>query len=204
MKIITLEQVKLYLGIEDTSSDSKINTYIPIIDAKVKQICRNLYSRQILCKIVSGSTTVRLLGIVDSRGRRNIWPTPEMLDLMADLPTGTRIEGDGIPSLAYIDDVEYSGDGHDDVYVPSFYLNEAATTSNESAYLKAGINIAQLPTIAKGVQFLINGQTTRIKDDSWKSKSFGPVSISKGDDSRIDGVSGMPIWFVKALRRNMA
>ena len=38
--VITRDQVKTYLGISDSSYDTEIDRYIPVVDARLKQICR--------------------------------------------------------------------------------------------------------------------------------------------------------------------
>ena len=203
MTVISLAQTKLFLGLSDTTYDAQITAMLPIIDAKVKQICRNNFETQLLCKTVNGSATVGLYGVVDQSRAYNVWPTPEMAMLMKDLPTGTTISGDGIPDDSYIAGVEYSGVSHDSVYLPSFSLNANATASDDDVYLKAGINTAYWPVIAKGIWWLISQTSTTITDDTWISKSFGPVSVTKGGSEKLDGKSGMPLWFVRSLQRYM-
>lgn len=204
MQVISLAKVKTFLGLTDDTQDAKIAAVLPVLDAKVKEICKNNFERQLLCKTVAGSRIVELYGVVSYRNGYIQFPGPELRKLMKSLPTGTQIAGDGIPADSYIEAVDYSGVSHDETVVPSFTINAEATESSTSVYLKAGISISHWPTLAKGVQYLINGQTTSIADDTWKSKSFGPVSITKADAAKgIDNASGMPFWFVSALPRFM-
>ena len=80
-------------------------------------------------------------------------------------------------------------------------VSDAPTATNTSAQVFYGWNIAYDSIVSKGIWWLIQQQDTTITDDSWKSKSYGPVSIDKGDGARLDGKSGMPLWFVRALPR---
>ena len=198
MKVIDLATVKLYLGISDSADDALINKYIPIIDSKVKSICNNNFNLQINVKLVNGSDIVEIYGT----GGRCI-TKPELDLLLEELPTGTLLEGTGIATGTYIDEVYYSEPSNNDLNVPSIKLSQNATADNSNAYIYAGINIAYQEIIAKGLWYLTGRADKTIKDDSWKSRRIGPVSITKGEGgkSELDGKSGMPLWFVRALPR---
>jgi hypothetical protein len=205
MKVIDLATTKALLGITDTTYDTQITAQIPIIDAKVKQICHNNFNLMLFCKIHNGSNIVELYDIGYNNNTckqyRHTWPTPELEQLMQDLPVGTLLDGDDIPDGSYIDEVYYNGVGNNGLVIPSFQLNENATTSS-SVYIYAGINKAYQNTIAKGIWYLIGQTSTAINDTAWKSRNVGPLSITKSDmDAKLDGKSGMPAWFVKSLPR---
>ena len=199
--VITLAQVKTYLGISGTASDAAITAMLPVIDARVKLICGSNFHKQLYCKTVSGSTDVTVYGD-DVTFNYNLNPTPDVELLLKTLQAGTTIIGEGIPDNSYITEVYYEGGLYQTTFTPYFVLNANATESNASVYLYAGINIAYHPVIAKGVQWLIDQQSTTISDGLWTSRSVGPLSTSKSaTDSRIEQRYGMPAWFVKALPR---
>lgn len=205
MKVITRETVKAYLGITADTYDDQIDRQIPIIDAKVKRICGNNFNLQLTVKLISGSKYVQLFGCgIESRKYWNNWPTAELKQLMEDLPVGSMLEGSGVPSGAYIAEAYYNGISEDNKNIPTFEMNEAATASDSTAYIYAGINTAYQSVIAKGIWWLIGQTSTKINDTSWTSKGVGPLSVTKGNVAeKIDGRSGMPAWFVQALPRFM-
>lgn len=206
MKVITLETVKSLLGLADTTYDTQIESQIPLIDAAVKQICRNNFNLQIYCGFISGSSSVEVYSTEPESKRRHCCksyrlPSAALEQLLLDIPTGTMLEGAPVPSGAYIEDVFYSGDSQDSAYVPSFTMS-ANATATEDTYIYAGMNIAQQRTIAKGIWWAIGQVSTGINATDWKSRNVGPLSVTRSDmDAKIDGKSGMPAWFVKAMPR---
>jgi hypothetical protein len=201
MAIITLAQVKTYLGITTDTYDSDINAQLPIIDAKVKMICRNNFNKQIFCKTTDGSANVIVYGS-DATLTYRRRPDPDLWLLLDQLMTGTQISGDNVPSGAYIEEVYYEGGLFETEYSPYFVLSDNATVTSNTAYLYAGINIAYLPVIAKGVAWLMEQASMSTPDNLWTSRSVGPLSVSKSNtDNRIEQRYGMPAWFVKALPR---
>lgn len=206
MKVITLETVKTFLGLSDTTYDAQITAQIPFIDAAVKQICNNNFSLQIYCGFTSGSKTVKVFSTEpESESRYPAesfrWPSAALEQLLIDIPTGTMLEGSPVPSGAYIEDVFYSGDSQVSLYIPSFTMSSAATAT-EDAYIYAGMNIAQQRIIAKGIWWAIGQVSTGIQATDWKSRNVGPLHVTRSDmDAKIDGKSGMPAWFVKAMPR---
>lgn len=199
MKVIDLSTCKTLLGITDTSKDSQISAQIDIIDAKVKQICKNNFNLQAYGKFTAGSKVVYLYAV--GRGCNRTW-SPALIDSMVrDMPIGTMVEGDPITAVGRIDETYYTGYAETDKNVPYFTLNEEATETGEF-YFYAGINYAYQSVIAKGVMWLINQTNQYVNDTAWKSKSSGPLSVTRSDaDNKIEGRSGMPAWFVKGLPR---
>ena len=186
--IITLSQVKTYLGFTDSTHDSQISAMIPIIDAKVKQICRNNFSKPIYVKTVSGSDSVGIY-IVER----------DSSDELYELMSGTMLSGAGIPEGAYIKETYYT---YEDSYITPTFTMSANATQTREGYIYAGMNQAYLPTIAKGLWWLVEQNGTAFNDTAWSSRSVGPVSVTRSEaDNAIDGKSGMPAWFVKALPR---
>lgn len=214
MKVITLAKTKELLGIADTSQDAAITAQIPIIDSKVKQITNNRYNDQITGDITSGSLYVPVysfyccgVSYVYRSGR--VWCSGinnnyVIDDLEEYLQTGQLIEGDGIPAEAYIDEIYYNGGsvelGGDTFTVPVIKLSSAATATTAGNQMFIGITIGLQPTVAKGIQYLINQTSTSLPSNSLASRTIGPSSKSfAAKDQEIDNRYGMPAWFVKAF-----
>lgn len=214
MKVITLEKTKKLLGITGTEQDQAITDNIPIIDSKVKMIMNHRLNDQISGDITSGSVYVPIRGFVCSgteykykTGR--VWCSginnnEEIDDLEEYIQTGQLIEGEGIPAECYIDEIYYNGGsvelGGATYSVPVIKLSEAATADQNSQQLFIGITIGLQSTVAKGIQYLINGTSTSLPTNSLASKSILGVSKSFGSkDQDIDNKYGMPAWFVKAF-----
>lgn len=217
MKVITLTKAKELLGIEDTASDADITAKIPYIDAKVKQITGNRFNLMVVGDMTSGSLYMSVYSIITPNGTRfdYVWDqrrwyasginNPYYLDDIGEyLEIGQLLEGIGIPSGAYIDELIYNGDEivSDSVTytVPVIKLSSAATETLSGQRVYLGINQAYQDIIAKGIQYLINKTSTTLPSNSLSSKSIGPVSKSFSTvDQEIDNRYGMPAWFVKAF-----
>lgn len=211
MQVIDLATTKALLGITSSDSDAAITAAIPYIDAAVKTITGNRYNVQVAGSVTSGSQYVEVWSFrTDARGYYIRYDDQRFADTLGEfVQVGQLIEGEGIPSGAYIEEVYYNAPSvtvsSTDKAVPTIKLSANATATNESAQLFLGINISYRPTIAKGIQWHINQLNTTITDNSWQSRSMGPVSVTKGSSAdRIDGKSGMPFWFVRAFPRYMS
>lgn len=189
MKVIDLATTKALLGLTDTTYDTQITAQIPIIDAKVKQICRHNFNTLLSVEMVDGSLYVKLL---DSASE---WMDNELM-------TGTMLEGAGITTGTYVDEVYKDGYNIDTIGAPYFQLSVVATEDASLAYIYAGINKAYQSIIAKGIWWLIDNTSTNIVATDWTSRSGATLSVSRSEaDNKIDGKSGMPAWFVKGLPR---
>ena len=194
MKVITLEKTKELLGIFDSSSDAAITAKIPIIDSKVKMICNNRFNYMIVGDTTLDSPYVTVSSVY-SNGRRcdcvytdgnysyvgDGINNPYIYDTISEyLEVGQLVSGSGIPADSYIDDVFYNGcvysDGVDDFNLPVIKLSANATATSGAVRIYLGINIGYQDTIAKGIQYLINGISTSLPENGVVSKSFGPVS----------------------------
>jgi len=194
MQVITLAKTKEYLGLGDTTYDAQITALLPVIDAKVKEICKNNFNLQVSATVTNTETAVALIDNYYGMSR------PDIIQLSKDLPTGTLLEGTGIPADAYISEIYYNGITSGDYEPPAFTLSEAA--DDDSSIIYAGINIAYQSVIAKGLWWLIGQTSTTICAHDWISKSEGGMSVSRSEaDNKIDGKSGMPAGFVKSLPR---
>jgi hypothetical protein len=209
MAVITLDQVKTYTSLID-SHDKYINAMIPVIDAKVKEITRQDWNKQIIGKVVSGSPYVEVYSIfIDNRYQdvRGINSDGRIDNLKTFLNSGTQINGTALASESYIsavysngDSVELNGTRYN---VPVIQLNQNAIESDSNAELFLNISIAYLPVIAKGVQWLIDqNASSKMPGSGVKSTGIGPASVTFSDQAvELDGISGMPTWFVKGLPR---
>ena len=214
MAVITVDQVKAYTTLTD---DAAIAAMIPIIDAKVKMITGNRWNWQVIgitdsTKYVEVQSLTNYAGITFKRDKKGYAYSginaPYFIDdLYEYLNVGDQVSGDGIPAGAYIANIYANGDtvtlGGTRYSVPVIELDQAATATANDAQLFLNISIGYLPTIAKGVQWLIEQSSAASADSGQRgvlSKRMGPVSVQYGEgDSKIDGKSGMPAWFVKAL-----
>lgn len=206
--VISLAQVKQYTTLTD-ADNADITAMLPVIDAKVKMITRNRWNYQIVGDTVSGSPYVKLQSLytyagIDRLGINNpCWRE----DLQEYIEVGMQISGPGIPSGSYIQEVYYNGEavtlGGTVYAVPVVEMNQNATATASGIQGFLGLPIAYLPTVAKGVQWLIaQTKSSAYPQGGFTSRSMGPMSWSVGgSDADIDGVSGMPSWFVKGLPR---
>lgn len=217
MRVISLARAKELLGITDTASDAAITAKIPFIDALVKRITKNRYNLKVYGNATLDSPYIAVSGIiVDNTYEFRYQPTTRnfgsginnfgYLDDLSDyLEIGQLVEGTGIPADTHIDEVFYNGtafnDGTDDFALPTIKLSANATETSEDGIIYIGINIAYQDTIAKGIQYLINGTSTRLPGKA--VTRVGSVSYSDAD-SDIDGKYGMPSWFVKSLPKFMS
>lgn len=209
MRVITLSRVKELLGLStDDTYDSELNTAIPIVDAAVKRITRNRYNYQIVGETKNGSKYVEVYSLFDDWTRlyERKGDYQHNHDLEDYIEIGQKVTGEGIPDDTHIVEVYYNGpavelDG-DTLTVPVIELSNAATATDSAAQILLGSSIALDPVIAKACFWQASQINTSISDTAWKSKSMGPVSVTKSDmDAKLDNKSGMPAWFVKALPR---
>lgn len=189
MKVIDRDTVKFYLDIGDDSLDAAIDAQLPIIDSKVKQICRHSFNTQMQVAFETGNLYVQLLDYAAD------WTDSEFM-------AGTLLEGEGLEVGSYIDEVYPDGYNDTNIGIAYIRLSEVPIATKNVGYIFAGINKAYQQTIAKGVQWLIEQTGTKIPQNTWTSKSGAGLSVSRSAaDEKIDGKSGMPAWFVKSLPR---
>lgn len=213
MKVISLTQCKSLLGIasDETTHDTALESAITQIDKIVKLITKNRYNYQITGKTTLNSRYIEVYSIYDNNGsvifedgkyKYNFNDSIDMLYEFIDV--GQMIDGDGIDTDSYIDEVYYNGSSVEldgtSYSVPTIKLNQNATATDSSAQLFLGINTGYHYLIARGVYWMSQRFDTTIRDETWKSKSMGPVSVTKSSVSeRIDGRYGVPVWFVQGL-----
>lgn len=199
MTVITLDQTKALLGLTDTTYDTQITAQIPIIDAKVKEICGNNFNTQCYGKFTTGSKKVDIYSV--GNYPCSYW-SPEIMDsIVRDIPVGTMLEGTPITAPGRIAETFYNGDNDGSNEIPSFELDAVATATG-NYYFYAGINVAYQGIIAKGIMYLINSASTAMPVGGVASESIGTYSYTLSDKSqKIDGKSGMPYWFIQGLPR---
>lgn len=197
MKVITLSRTKELLGITGTDQDADIQSKIDYIDAIVKQITGNRYNYRVTGQLTSGSKRVLLNSINTSLE----YETVETL--MEYLQVGQLISGEGILDNTHIDEVYYNPSSSGVVtngLTPQVDMSKDATADGTGVTVYLGTNIAQQMIIAKGINYLIDQTSTRVDDNTWTSRSMGPVSVSRAEaGAKIDGKYGMPGWFVRAF-----
>lgn len=204
MAIITLAQVKEFLGISDSSYDTQITAKIPYIDAKVKQITRHNWN-----DLVYGNTTVDnpyvlIYPAYDIElGYKPYQFNERIKDVLEDLVfAGQQVSGTGIASGAYVDSIYPNGVPGSLTFEPAIKLSSNCTATGTTVEIYLGFPIGYLDIVAKGVWFLIGGTSTALPKNSITGRSMGPLSVQySASDNKLDGQSGMPLWFVKGLPR---
>jgi len=162
MKVITLAKAKELLGIENSSQDAAITAKISYIDSLVKQITKNRFNFLILGDTTLDSPYIPVYSIISYTGDRyeydrktgryfsnGINNSYYFDDIDDYLDIGQQIEGEGIPTESYIDEVFYNGDLITDssvnYAVPTIKLSQNATATNAGVRLYVGMNIAYQP-----------------------------------------------------------
>lgn len=208
MATITLAQVKQFTTLT-AADDASISAMIPIIDSKVRLLTRNRWNYQVYALLESGQTDAEVSGMVNYAGVSVIsgnsginapWTIDDIVDF---IDVGMQLTGTGVPAGTYIEEIYYNGSEHDGRIIPIITMSEPATVSGLEA-VQLGIPLAYVPTIAKGVQWLIeqSSKSSSSEQGGIQSKRMGPVSVTYSDaDSAIDGLTGMPAWFTKGLPR---
>lgn len=209
MIVIDRDTVKSNLGLDEATYDAQIDMQIPIIDAKVKQICQNNFNTQLTMDMTAGDQYIEIWAVYYYWGGRlckRSRSDPQMREIVKDIPVGTYIEGDGL-ARTWITEVyyDYSAEFNGTTYsAPFIKVETAPTSSDSSAQGFYGWNKAFDSVVSKGIWYNIQQTSTSIDDGSWQTKKYGPVLVSKGsDEMRMDLKSGMPLWFVKSLPRYM-
>lgn len=213
--VITRDQVKLYLGVSDTSIDAEIDRYIPIIDTAVKQITRNDWNARYSLQTTSGSISARIFPIdsfddpdIHIQTNRNVGRRRSLSRVGDSLRTGQTVSADNIPAETYFTDVfiqEYRDTSalsrrfHEYNKIVTVELSAAATATGSEVAI-VGINIAYLPIIAKGVNWFIARENRTNPEIAFETKRVGPLTLTRADvEADIDGRFGVPSWLVKAL-----
>lgn len=217
-RVITRDQVKRYLGVTDTSLDTQIDQYLPIVDAAVKQITRRKWNDRYRISTTATSTEARVLpagddfGDTDARRMRtsNIG-NPYSLSFTGDtLEPGQSVTGDNFATDTHLVDVfiqEYRDYSHR-VFsqfnkLITIELSKPATATGTEVAI-VGMNVAFFPVISKAVNWFIAQENRTNPDAAFRTKRVGPLTLTLADlDAQIDGRFGVPSWLVKALPKYM-
>lgn len=203
MKCITLDTTKALLGIAEatTTYDDDIEAKILIIDTLVRRITKNKFNLQIVGYVEAGSDVFQVTNVYNP----HVMLYDGMyIDTSLDevLTTGMQLEGTGLKAGSYIAEINsfmatrVSGIHYD---YPIILMNQTVLAdATVTAYTNVPIDLQRV--IAKAIWWLIQEESTTIKDDNWSSRTVGPLSVSRSaEDNKIDAMSGMPLWFIKAF-----
>jgi len=209
MQVITLNQIKSYLGIIDTTQDAAITAVLPALDAKVKEITRRSWNLQLRANIDGTEyVEVRSFGSDPFAGAYTENTRSVGIDWVADdihdyLSAGVEVEGDGIPADTYVEEV-YSvrvRTGGRLYTAPLVKLNNAATAW-KSIDITFGFNRAYHPVVAKLAWWMVNDISQDTPAGSIASKSLGDISVSYSTaGADLDGRFGVPQFAVRGLPR---
>ena len=173
--MITLAIVKSMLGISDTTYDTQINVFLPIVQSDVRRIINNRFDEKIDCTFASGATHISgLLTYLD--------PYKEYLHLDNRLEVGRVITHANIPEGTYITAYDHE----------TGIATISETTTGAGSYIYTSVLIAQWQAIARMIWYRISKATTSYGvDANIESKSIGDVSVSF-DVSKINKTYGYP------------
>lgn len=192
MAIITLAQTKELLGITASTYDASITAKIPYIDSKVKLITNNTWNKRIYGDIADGSANITVYEDYTLQTKAYGY----ILDW---IEPGMQLTGTGIPTGAYILDIYPEGTEDNENY-PMITISGNCTADTDGLEIFLGFPIGYLDIVAKGIWYLIQGTSTTLPTNSTTSERMGPVSVTYSEaDNKLDGKSGMPMWFVKGL-----
>lgn len=172
--VITLDQVKAYLGIEDTAQDAQLSLFIPAVsDAVINYLNKEYLS------IISG--TISDLSAV-------ITEVPE--HHVAAISAGDIIE-----SSAFTSGVSAATVVSVDRQAGTITMSEEAT-ADYSGYIDfRSLPVGAKPTVSQMVLFRmiggsVSGATNQMAGGV-TSRKYGPISVNFGSDATI-GASGFP------------
>lgn len=209
MQVITLDQVKTYLGITDGTHDAALTAVLPTVDAKVKEITRRNWNMQLSGNMNSTKfMEVRWLGADPFTGSqaspsRSVgvhWSPDDIGDYVS---VGAEVKGSGIPDSTFVEEVYTTRVVVSGVtYVaPVVELNNAATLIG-TRDIVFGFNRAYQPIVAKLAWWMVQDQSTDTPAGSVASKSLGDISVSYSQSgAELDGRYGVPMWAVRGLPR---
>lgn len=204
--VITLAQVKEYLGITGTTYDTRITALLPIIDAKVKAITGNNWELLALGDVTLDSATIAIRSFTNTyvypyyTAANNINQPYGLDNIHEFVQVGMELSGTGIASGAYVTGIQALPTNN----YATITMSAVATETAAGTTVTFGFNKAYHPVVAKGVQYLMDQETTAMPSAGLTSRRLGPASWSYSNAvSANDGKEGMPGWFVAGLPRYM-
>jgi len=207
--IITVDQIKTFLGLTDATHDTQLTAILPVVDAKVKEITRRNWTLQLKATIDGTvNAEIRTVGadpFLDAypATSRSVGVNWSVDSVHEHLHAGDSITGDGIPDDTYITNV-YSirrTAGGRTYSAPSIELSNAATLWKDVDVV-VGFNRSYFPIVAKLAWWMVQDQSTDTPSGSVASESVGDISVSYSQaGADLDGRFGVPQWAVRGLPR---
>jgi len=175
--MITLSQVKSYLGITGTTYDAQISLMIPIVEADVRRILNHSFHEKVYATITSGSADITLYSAYGI----NVKPVDHPIEV-----------GRVIDSICF----------SEGTYVTAFDEETLVATLSTTAiasgtYLFTSIDIGMWFTLSKMVWFKISKLNTNNDWEKVQSKTMGVVSVTFA--TNIDQRTGYPADLMKDL-----
>ena len=162
LNLITIENVKIELGLAVDTYDAQITAMIPRVSADVRRILNNNFDRYLSADFDTSADTIELYDVKDFYGGDT-----RVFDM------GQVLSHPNLPEDIYIQ----SYDPDTDLYT----LSDTPTGEGEYAYPTS--NIAQWAAISKMIWYRIQKSTiTAAMEVQAKSKSIGPTSITYSDN----------------------
>lgn len=203
--IIDLATVKQYLSLTDSTYDAQIALYIPDVDALVKEYTSLRYNDYFTCSTVSGSATISVGSIgntfftselsLNAPVISNVYAYSRVsYDLSDYFKQGDYVSGAGIPTGAYITDV--------DKLNKQITINDVATATGSITAVK-GFNRMYNSIVANLVWYKITNASTKAAN----SASGFVTSISQGPTSKTFDLDrsklfrGVPVGMLEGLPR---
>lgn len=175
--MITLTQVKSYLGITGTTYDAQISLMIPIVESDVRRILNHNFHEKIYAVITSGSADITLY----SEYGIPLRPLDHPIEV-----------GRVIDSVCYSEGT-YVTAYDEDTRVATLSTNAIA----DGTYLYTSIDIGMWFTLSKMVWFKISKLNTNNDWEKVQSKTMGVVSVTFA--TNIDQRTGYPADLIKDL-----
>jgi len=180
--MISLETVKTFLGLTDSTYDAQITAMIPIAEAKYREIAGSDFNNYCAASYYSGDTTIQLGGGFN-------FETPNMDSGVYVLGFGDIVTGTGIPDETYITAI--------DKINGQITLSDTLTDSGAAIY--GTTNISYRPVVSGLIWYLIGQQSTTAQDEKTvTSKSVGPLSLTYAD-GEVNSMYGVPQKIVDAI-----
>ena len=189
--MITLAQVKTYLGITANTYDALITAMIPIAEAKYREIAGYNFNWMIYATFADGATTMEIGGVdyAINYGDAFINSQPGRDSAIWQLNYGDLIEGAGVPAGTYITAI--------DTIENEVTVSAAFTADGDR--IRITTNISYYPVISSLIWFMVGQQSTTAQDKSnISSQTLGSMSITY-DNSNISKRYGVPEKIVSAI-----
>lgn len=189
--MISRDQVKIELGITDTTYDDAIDAKIPQAEAKYREVAGNDFNFMFYATFADSESTFSPGGVDYSSayGHAFINAYPEPDGAIWQLKYGDIVEGDGVPAGAYITSIDKKEN--------QVTISDSFTADGD--VITVTTNIAYYPVVSQIVWYMIGQQSTTAADSKeYKSRSVGPMAWTL-DDSQINRSYGLPQKIVNAI-----